>query len=104
MSEAAFAEAREEAEHEEAELEGVEAPEGEDGDEGEPKPKNWEKMAADAKGEAAKEGAKRRAADTARRELEARLEKLEAARGSDKSGEDKLAQIIARLRDDDEDP
>lgn len=106
MSEAAFHEAAEAAEVEEAEVEGREPDvEGEEtGDEGEVQAKepDWQKQAHDKAGQAAKERSRRRAAERQVADLTARFEKLEAAgKGGD---EDALEKLAAQLRDDDEDP
>lgn len=98
MSEAAFNEAAEAAEHEDDELE---IPEIEEEGEQEVKAVDWEKKFHDAKGQAAKERSGRRAEATARRALEERLEKLEA---SGKGGADPLETLVAQLREDSEDP
>lgn len=100
MSEAAFAEAQEAAEHEDADL--IDAPEveGEDG-EVQAKAPDWEKQAHDKAGQAAKERSRRRAAEREVADLRARFDKLEAA---GKGGEDQLEKLAAQLRDDDEDP
>lgn len=108
MSEAAFAEAAEAAEHEDADLDAeqpeIEVEGDEEGEEGEARAKapDWEKQAHDKAGQAAKERSRRRAAERENAEMRGRLEKLEAAsKGGD---EDELRTLIASLRDDDDDP
>lgn len=88
-----FEEARVEAEADEAEEQSAEHA---------PKPqKDWEKVAHDKAGQAAKERSMRREAVRRAQELEARLERLE--RGSAPQS-DPLNELIANLREDDEDP
>lgn len=106
MSEAAFAEAAEAAEHEEADLEGdaseVEGEEGAEEGEVQAKEPDWQKQAHDKAGQAAKERSRRRAAERENAEMRGRLEKLESAgKGGD---EDALEKLAAQLRDDDDDP
>lgn len=108
MSETDFADAQaaqfaEDAEAEEGEADQVVDGEGEgEGDEDAPARKtDWEKQAHNLKGQAAAERSRRKAADRRASELEARLEKLETARGPER---DELDEMIASLRDDDEDP
>ena len=98
MSEA-FSAAQAEAEQEEADfVEPVETEE--EGEQPEAKATDWEKIAHDAKGQVAKERSRRKAETSARRELEARLEKLESAGGKG----DPLEELVGQLRNDTEDP
>lgn len=113
MSEA-FAEAREEALAEEANVpEPDELVEDEDGEpeegeeaEGEEKPEakavDWEKRAHDKEGLAARERSRRREAERRARELEERITRLETT--TKKPAEDDLDGLIAAIPDPEEDP
>lgn len=84
--------------------EGEEAEEGEEG--AEPKPAadrtvDWQKRAHDKEGVAARERSRRRAAERDAADLRQRMERLESQRGGD---QDELAELIAGLRDDDDEP
>jgi len=83
----------------EAEL-GEEEGSGEE-DEGAAKRKDWEKEAHNLKGATARERSRRRAAERRASDLEARLERLETQR---QPQNDELMDLIAQLRDDDDDP
>lgn len=73
-----------------------------EGEEGERKPQDWEKLAHNREGQAARERSRRRAAERRAQELEGRLERLES---QTRSGEtDELLELIASLRDDEDDP
>jgi hypothetical protein len=91
------------AEGEDTEVEQQEDGEGEDGEEGERKPTDWEKQAHDKAGLAAKERSKRRAAERLATDLQTRLEAVEAklSAGTER---DELTDLIATLRDDDDEP
>lgn len=110
MSESLSAQARDlenpETEDPDVEAEELEQPEGEgeDGEEGEKraKPVDWEKRAHDKEGIAARERSRRRAAERQVSELESRLQNLESkVSGSER---DELSELIASLRDDDDEP
>jgi hypothetical protein len=70
--------------------------------EGQPKAQDWEKLAHNREGQAARERSRRRAAERRATELESRLERLETqTRGGDA---DELLELIASLREDEDDP
>lgn len=113
MSEARDTETSFDAEFEaarDAELEGSEGQEGgeqEAGGEEEPQARevDWQKRAIDKEGLAAKERARRRAAEARERELQAEVERLKSRPAQrEEPSEDDLAAIINALRDDDDDP
>lgn len=78
--------------------------EGEEGEEGERprKATDWEKQAHDKAGLAAKERSRRRAVERQNADLMARIEAIEAKTSQQTS--DELADLIAGLRDDDDEP
>lgn len=84
-------------EDQEGEAEGL----GDEGEEPAPKPVDWEKRSHSYAGQAARERSKRHAAERRAADLESRLERLE--RSSPEKG-DELLELIAAMRDDDEDP
>lgn len=76
-------------------------------EEGEPEAKaavDWEKKAHDKEGLAAKERARRRAAESRARDLEERLTRLETTAKPKPSADEDLLSVIDQLRDDDDDP
>jgi len=83
-----------------------EGAEGEAAEEGEgERSVDWQKRAMDKEGLAAKERARRREAERQVRELNARLERLEARdKPATQAEEDDLLAAINSLRDDDDDP
>lgn len=78
------------------------APEAEEGAEPEAKAVDWEKRAHDKEGLAAKERARRRAAESTNRELLARVERLEKKPAA-QDGDD-IVSMIAALPSGDDDP
>lgn len=77
----------------------------EEGEEPAEKTVDWQKRAIDKEGLAAKERARRRAAEQRARDLEERLSRLEqGAKPADAQSQEDLLSLIANLRDDDDDP